>query len=711
MKKLFKTGMAVMLAALFSGPAIAANYAWPEKFEGVMLQGFYWDSFKGTNNTKWATLTEQADELSKYFKIIWVPNGAKCASSPSNGYDPVYWFSNYNTTWGTEAQLREMIQTYKAKGTGIMADVVINHRSGVSNWTNFPKETWNGQVYQLGPEHICSNDEVAYAAGQARPTGAPDTGENFDGSRDLDHTSAEVQRNCKAYCQFLIQDMGYCGFRLDMVKGYAGRFTKIYNEASHPTYSVGEYFDGNYDAVAGWIEATGKQSAAFDFPLKFQLNKAFSSNNMTELSWKANGTTDQPAGMIHFGYQQYAVTFVENHDTYRDHNKFNGNVMAAYAFILCSPGTPCVFYPHYTANKAAIQALINVRNACGVHNTSAVKVLQVSNDCYMAEVYGTKGTLVVKVGSSMASPSGYSSSDIKASGNGYCVWTKTSVNNTTTPVTPPSGDAFTVYFDNSQAKWVTPHIHYWGNTESVWPGVAMSKHQGDVWKYTVPAGTTGLLFNAGDGDATKTQDFEAHENHIYDQMGSQGVYGNGTPTPTPTPGSYPATVYLVGSLNGAVWDVTKAIPAAGKDGVYEWNNVDFVGDAETGLSYFAFITQLGTDTSDWDTVNGSDRYGALTNDAPISVGGSAQVKLYAVDVDASASCSWAIAPGKYKVTLNLSTMQVSVTTPGQNAVEEIGETQAEPVYFNLQGVRVDNPENGLYIVVRGTKVSKEYVRK
>ena len=196
MKKI--AGICVLsLAAIFGSDAVsAANYAWPENFEGVMLQGFYWDSYNGTNNTKWTTLTQNADELSKYFKLIWVPNGAKAATSPSNGYDPVYWFSNYNTCWGTEANLRKMIQTFKEKGTGIIADVVINHRSGVSNWTNFPTETWNGQTYKLGPEHICNTDEVGNESGQAKPTGAADTGEDFNGSRDLDHTSAEVQRNC-----------------------------------------------------------------------------------------------------------------------------------------------------------------------------------------------------------------------------------------------------------------------------------------------------------------------------------------------------------------------------------------------------------------------------------------------------------------------------------------------------------------------------------
>ena len=35
---------------------------------------------------------------------------------------------------------------------------------------------------------------------------------------------------------------------------------------------------------------------------------------------------------------------------------------------------------------------------------------------------------------------------------------------------------------------------------------------------------------------------------------------------------------------------------------------------------------------------------------------------------------------------------------------------AAPEYFNLQGIKVANPENGIYIVRRGNKVSKEFVR-
>lgn len=421
-KNCFKIGATLLVAAAASCPNHASAEGWPANYQGVMLQGFYWDSF---SETSWSNLEANADELSKYFKLIWIPNSANAGGGNQMGYHPIYWFTNHNSSFGTEQQLRSMINTYKSKGTGFIADVIINHRNGVSNWTDFPVETWNGRTYQIGPEGICNGDEVRNAQGQATPTGADDTGENWDGARDLDHTNQNVQENIKDYIKCLLTDFGYEGVRYDFVKGYAPYYTKLYNQANNVKYSVGEYWDGQYDAVKGWIDATGKESAAFDFPCKYQINKAFADNDMTQLVWKALGTTDQPAGMIHFDYQQYSVTFIDNHDTYKDGSKFNGSVMAANAFILFSPGTPCIFWKHYVENKEAMQTLIALRNACGITNTSQVNVLKSSYDCYMAEITGTKDKAVVKIGSAWVSPDGYSDSDIKASGDNYCVWSKT----------------------------------------------------------------------------------------------------------------------------------------------------------------------------------------------------------------------------------------------------------------------------------------------
>ncbi len=699
MKVKFLAAIAGLALTAFSQASAAG---WPSKYEGVMLQGFYWDSYNGTDNTKWVTLTNQADELAESFKLIWVPNSAKCASSPSNGYDPVYWFTNHNSSFGTESQLKTMVSTFKNKGVGIIEDVVVNHRSGVSNWTNFPAETWNGKTYKLGPEHICSTDEVKNASGQAKPTGAPDTGEDFNGSRDLDHTSLTVQDNVKNYCKFLLEELGYAGFRLDMCKGYGGQYTKIYNQYSKPTFSVGEYWDGSYDAVAAWIESTGKESAAFDYPLKYCINDAFYNKDYTKLVWKALGTTDQPAGMIHYGYNRYSVTFIDNHDTYRDgYNKFNGNIVAANAFILCSPGTPCIFWKHWSQYKSELKKLIAIRNAVGVHNESSVRVLKTSRDCYMAEVTGTKGTLVVKIGSTMDAPSGYSNADIKATGTDYCVWSKVGTTPTPDPV-PNPGTSFDVYFDNTQSRWATPYIYYWPANSPAWPGVSMTKHKDNVWKYTVPAGTTGIIFNAGDGDATKTADLVAYADHLYTTAGDQGVYNSNNPTPDPVPGNYPEKMYLIGNINGQNWDTTTTLSATHTDGVYIWNGVKIDAvDTAAGVGYFSFITTPG---SDWDAVNGGDRYGATSKDCEINIDSPLSVVKFPANVNASAATSWKAKSGQYQVKLNLKDMLLTISAPTSVIEEAIEEGDAR--WFNLQGVEVAEPTSGLYIKVTNGKTAK-----
>ena len=58
--------LATMAAAIATSATMAAQ-GWPAAYEGVMLQGFYWNSYDATN---WKNLESQADELSQYFKLI-----------------------------------------------------------------------------------------------------------------------------------------------------------------------------------------------------------------------------------------------------------------------------------------------------------------------------------------------------------------------------------------------------------------------------------------------------------------------------------------------------------------------------------------------------------------------------------------------------------------------------------------------------------------
>ena len=685
------TAAALAVACTFGGAL--ANPGWPANYQGVMLQGFYWDSY---DDTKWTNLEAQADELSQYFSLIWVPNSGYAGGGQKMGYTPVFWF-NQNSSFGRNSELRRMIATYKEKGVGIIEDVILNHRDGSSKWYDFPKETWNGVEYQIGLEGICSDDELANEPGQEKPRGNRDTGDGFDGSRDLDHTNANVQENCKAFCKYLLDDVGYTGFRLDMVKGYAPQYTKMYNEYAQPQFSVGEYFDGSYDKLAAWIEGTGKTSAAFDFAFKYALNNAFGANDMSQLSWLAQGQP-QPAGLIHYGYQQYAVTFIDNHDTYRDHNKFGGNVLAANAFMLCSPGTPCVFLPHWKEYKEQLKPIIAARNAAGVHNMSAVKVFKAERNCYLAEIIGTNGRLAVRVGSTQDTPSGYTAADVVASGNGYCVWSSQGGSGDNPVVPDPDPEGYNVYFDNSVAQWATPHIHYWGGAESTWPGVAMTRtDDGNVWMYTVPGATTGLLFNAGDGDATKTADFAAVANHIYGLNGDHGEY-----QPGQGGGDEPVTEtrYVVtGTMNG--WNPNDpAYLMTAKDGAYTYD----LGDLPAGTEF-----KIKTADDGWTTSWGAEGDPAATEAVPVEIPLNTAVHAWR-----GSSCNFLVSAGAQGAVVTFvpeaaAGQPGTVTLTDGAAVTDItaDAVLAAPVYYNLQGVRVTNPQAGtLYIRVQGPRARK-----
>ena len=63
--------------------------------------------------------------------------------------------------------------------------------------------------------------------------------------------------------------------------------------------------------------------------------------------------------------------------------------------------------------------------------------------------------------------------------------------------------------------------------------------------------------------------------------------------------------------------------------------------------------------------------------------------------------------GKVKMTVNLNEKNIKLEAETkQDSIEAIEAENAEAVYYNLQGVRVANPENGIFIKVAGNKVEK-----
>ena len=398
MKKIYFT-----LIALLASINMFAQ-GWPANYSGVMLQGFSWDSY---DYSQWTVLEKQADDMKGFIDLVWLPQSGKCIETTQvMGYKPYYYF-NQNSSFGTEAELRSLIAKFKANGIGAIADVVVNHRN-TDGWFTFPAETYNGVTYQMLSTDICKNDDSGSTATQAKKDGVSlsnnyDEGTDFGGCRDIDHKSENVQKIIKAYLKFLKEDIGYTGFRYDMVKGFSGTHVADYNDAAGVEFSVGEYWDGN-QSIINWINKTNKKSAAFDFQFRYNVrdavgvkdNKIVSSPNWSKLKSDINLMHDPT-------YRQYAITFVENHDMqYRSKDEpldpLKRDTLAANAYMLAMPGTPCVFQPHWRAYKQEIKSMIEARKLAGITNMSNYTNKMAQTACFANETTGNKAKLIVVVG-------------------------------------------------------------------------------------------------------------------------------------------------------------------------------------------------------------------------------------------------------------------------------------------------------------------------
>ena len=531
-----------LLLTLHLSLSTASAQGWPADYKGVMLQGFFWDSY---NDSRWARLEKQSDDLATTFDLVWVPQSGNCGGQ-SMGYDDLYWFDNYSSSFDDEEQLRSMIKTFKQKGIGTIADVVINHRKNVSNWVDFPKESYKGVTYQMTSTDICADDDGGDTKKWASSNGFSlssnnDTGEGWGGMRDLDHKSENVQKIVKAYLDFLLNDLGYIGFRYDMVKGYSASFTKMYNESAKPQFSVGECWDSS-NTIKNWINGTSKQSAAFDFQFRYTIRNAINKGDWTYLGKQNDGNWPLVSNDYESGaYRQYAVTFVENHDTEKRSNAaqdpIKKDTLAANAYLLAMPGTPCIFLTHWKAYKQEIANMAAVRKAVGISNTSNYEVAASNKDYYAVQVTGSNGKILAVVGNKAADYTPESSGWKKAVSGYHYVYYVSGIDpaNIVYPTFTPSTFVkydITVHVNVDQVSWSTVNFWTWGGDGShspkkgSWPGdevKSTSQIGGKTWytqTYTIndEDDAVSFVFSTGSGSPQTVDVADVTQNAFFEVL-------------------------------------------------------------------------------------------------------------------------------------------------------------------------------------------------
>ena len=418
-----KSILSILLIICFAGAGAlrAENVGVPAECEDVMLQAFYWDSYKLTKygRTKWIDLLPDTAAITANFDLVWFPPSAKGGGV---GYSPKQ-MSSQDSDWGTRTKLTQLIEALHAGNTKAIADIIVNHRGNNSSWCNFFSDNFGEfGTYQLTAEHICKNDEVnsSTQAGSCKgaATGANDTGTNFDGARDLDHTSEFVQNWVKAYTKWMLRVMQYDGFRYDMTRGFRGTYLSMYNEEAKPYLSVSEYWESLTNTV-NHLKATNYNTMVFDFPLKYSLSGiATSSYGKLNRDKALDGLRKQ-------GLERYSVTFIDNHDTFERSDNQGGEfisynadlstasvkdkILQANAYILMMPGVPCVFWPHWKSYQSEINELIAIRKRAGLHSESEVTDETSGLNLYSATIKGHRGSVVLRLGSKRSTdvPEGY----------------------------------------------------------------------------------------------------------------------------------------------------------------------------------------------------------------------------------------------------------------------------------------------------------------
>jgi alpha-amylase len=370
----------------------------------VMMQAFYWDAPQQEKKEHewWNNIADHVEALAKSgFNALWLPPISKASDHTSMGYDPYdYWdLGDYDqkggikTLYGNRAELEALIKKAHENGLGLYADMVINHNSGAdeeevnpldgqTRWTKFEPKSgkfprdWNCF-------HPSRYEQVMME------------GENFAGFPHLCHRNPHVYKHMFEYARFIIEELGFDGFRFDFVKGFGAwmigllsKYRYVKDGKEFTPFVVGEMWSGG-DDIGAWIDKvnglTDNQIMAFDFPLRYQLKDVCDTLNydLRNLTREGAVVMDRP---------MHAATFVDNHDM--GDNAIVNDKLLAYSFILVHEGYPCVFWYDYYNNSLGrggtpngIDALIDVHHRYAGGDS---QILHADPDLYIMQRVGFK---------------------------------------------------------------------------------------------------------------------------------------------------------------------------------------------------------------------------------------------------------------------------------------------------------------------------------
>lgn len=358
---------------------------------GILLQTFEWETSDDGNFYK--ELAKMAPELAELgVSAVWMPPAAKGTSPQDVGYGNYdYWdlgeFEQHGTVrtkYGTREELEDCIRALHDCHIHVYADMVFNHKGGadetetfqvvevdendrtkeisepheIEGWTHFTF-AGRGEKYSSFQWHWYHFNGIDYdqktgqngifrILGENKYWNTDTDSEkgNFDYlmNADIDHDHPEVREELERVSRFMIEEMGYDGFRYDALKhisrGFIDELSRSIKKEHPDFYFVGEYWQDSKETLEWYLNQTEYSVDMFDVPLHFNFYEA-SRNPEYDIRQLFDNTVVRD-------YPTHTVTFVDNHDS-QPGQSLQSWVdpwfkEIAYAVILFrKDGYPCVF--------------------------------------------------------------------------------------------------------------------------------------------------------------------------------------------------------------------------------------------------------------------------------------------------------------------------------------------------------------------------------
>lgn len=363
---------------------------------GILFQAFEWHLPSGGY---FEDMQKKIPDLvSAGITAVWLPPQCKATGAFDVGYGiyDLYDLGEFDqkgekrTKYGTKEEYLALISALHEAGFQVYADVVVNHKASadeaerfqavrvnpanrteeigepheVEGWTGF---TFPGRQGKYSDFHWhwyhftgVDFDQLSGESGIFRVIGDNKgwaygvSGEmgNYDYLMfaDIDHHHPEVRDELFRWAEWMIEETGVDGFRIDAAKHIDENFMRdwiahVRALRGDPFYLVGEYWQTDEVITEKYLYKTDYDMDLFDVKLHFNMVAAARGGAGYDLRKIFDNT-------IVSEHPEFAVTFVNNHDSQPGQALENfvdrWFIPHAYALILLrADGYPCVFYGDY----------------------------------------------------------------------------------------------------------------------------------------------------------------------------------------------------------------------------------------------------------------------------------------------------------------------------------------------------------------------------